>query len=103
MRSLYVSDVFNCTHFMIIAHSLEFWLLQAENFSVLSVANVDADRACMPGYARCADNRCVMVDFVCDGVAQCRDGSDESNCKDQVSFFTTVIVHWCPRYSLYLS
>ena len=48
---------------------------------VLSITDTGKERSCMPGYARCADNRCVMRACLCDGVAQCRDGSDESNCK----------------------
>jgi hypothetical protein len=57
----------------------------------------------MPGYTRCADNRCIMVDFLCDGVAQCRDGSDESKCKGSCFLLTTIAVNWCMRSCSYLS
>ena len=42
---------------------------------------------CVPGYFTCSNNRCILRDFLCDGIDHCGDGSDEKHCKSALFKF----------------
>ena len=37
-------------------------------------------KTCEPNRFKCVNNKCVRQSNVCDGIDQCGDGSDETNC-----------------------
>ena len=39
-----------------------------------------ATHKCLHGHFTCDDGTCILVDYQCDGIPQCTDGSDEENC-----------------------
>ena len=45
---------------------------------------------CPEGLHRCDDGQCVDPDARCNGRVQCRDGSDESNCRKLLVFIVTL-------------
>jgi Low-density lipoprotein receptor domain class A. len=44
--------------------------------------------SCRPDEFRCNDGMCLEDSKVCNGYAECRDGSDESHCNDGRTFGT---------------
>ena len=49
---------------------------------------------CPPGFFTCANGKCVEFEMVCNGVPECSDGSDESNCSMYLSYvYEYVFLH----------
>lgn len=50
---------------------------------------------CTYGSKACRDNKeCVLYNHVCDGEADCRDGSDEDECSSVCEIGNLVVVMW---------
>ncbi|CAH8676328.1 unnamed protein product [Schistosoma rodhaini] len=86
------SPVENDPRFTIIRPSREHVIVRAENgiadpgkysftCTVVSAPSktivVQVESVCPPGYSKCKDGTCILSHQFCDGIAHCRDGSDE--------------------------
>ena len=49
------------------------------------------DWKCSRSYWKCPEEKCIPKDYVCNGLTDCGDGSDERNCGKLV-FMTVVLV-----------
>ena len=58
----------NCTMSSVIDHKL------------IMTSPVYATHECLGGHFKCDDGTCILVEYECDGISQCTDGSDEENC-----------------------
>ena len=58
----------NCTMSSVIDHKL------------LMTSPVYAAHECLGGHFKCDDGTCILVEYQCDGIPQCTDGSDEKKC-----------------------
>ena len=58
----------NCTMSSVIDHKL------------IMTSPVYATHKCLGGHFKCDDGTCILVEYECDGIPQCTDGSDEDNC-----------------------
>ena len=50
------------------------------------------DWKCSMGKWKCANEKCVRSRYVCNGIDNCGDGSDETNCRKLVIMTVVVVV-----------
>ena len=66
------------------AHKLSFLSeISCIEFMVWIICSSDSLAKCDEGFFNCDSTRCLQDDYVCDGVTQCLDGTDEENCHVQ--------------------
>ena len=58
----------NCTMSSVIDHKL------------IMTSPVYATHECLGGHFKCDDGTCILIEYQCDGIPQCTDGSDEKEC-----------------------
>jgi len=69
------------------------------NDAVVTIAVV-SDEQCMQSGYRCGSGECVAGKLLCDGMWNCRDGSDERNCRLSGILFLFRFKIQCKKYSI---
>ena len=66
------------------------WLIVINHCTTLFclISALSSAAVCPTDYYQCDDNTCIPAVSVCDGEAQCDDGSDEWNCSKNQFYFT---------------
>jgi len=64
------------------------------------IAHVESRNCAIPGDAKCQDNgTCIRSNMVCNGISNCMDGSDETDC----GMYLHKCMHYNQVYREYLS
>ena len=57
------------------------------------IAHVESRNCAIPGDAKCQDNgTCIRSNMVCNGISNCMDGSDETDCGMYLCTYVRIII-----------